>query len=77
MEGLLYEDLNLAANIYYRDRREPLSQHVSNLVQTVQRERTSPTSSTSDILADDGLAAPERDAGGPAVEQYFQNTLVP
>ncbi|KAI8660299.1 hypothetical protein NCS57_01006500 [Fusarium keratoplasticum] len=78
VENPLYEDLNLAANnIYYRDRREPLPQHVANLVQRVQRERTSPTPSISDILADDGLAARERGAGEPTVEQYFQNNLVP
>ncbi|KAJ4217646.1 hypothetical protein NW759_008957 [Fusarium solani] len=78
VENPLYEDLNLAANnIYYRDRREPLPQHVANLVQRVQRERTSPTPSISDILADDGLAALERGAGEPTVEQYFQNNLVP
>ncbi|KAM6518703.1 hypothetical protein FSOLCH5_007464 [Fusarium solani] len=78
VENPLYEDLNLAANnIYYRDRREPLPQHVANLVQRVQWERTSPTPSISDILADDGLAALERGAGEPTVEQYFQNNLVP
>ncbi|UPK93595.1 hypothetical protein LCI18_004530 [Fusarium solani-melongenae] len=78
VENPLYEDLNLAANnIYYRDRREPLPQHVANLVQRVQRERSSPTPSISDILADDGLAALERGAGEPTVEQYFQNNLVP
>ncbi|KAI8662343.1 hypothetical protein NCS56_01037900 [Fusarium sp. Ph1] len=78
VENPLYEDLNLAANnIYYRDRRESLPQHVANLVQRVQRERISPTPSISDILADDGLAALERGAGEPTVEQYFQNNLVP
>ncbi|KAJ3461410.1 hypothetical protein MRS44_009963 [Fusarium solani] len=56
---------------------EPLPQHVANLVQRVQRERTSPTPSISDILADDGLAALERGAGEPTVQQYFQNNLVP
>ncbi|KAJ4162884.1 hypothetical protein NW754_014302 [Fusarium falciforme] len=78
VENPLYEDLNLAANnIYYRDRREPLPQHVANLFQRVQRERNSPAPSISDILADDGLAALERGAGEPTVEQYFQNNLVP
>ncbi|EEU41279.1 uncharacterized protein NECHADRAFT_83535 [Fusarium vanettenii 77-13-4] len=78
VENPLYEDLNLAANnIYYRDRREPLPQHVANLVQRVQRQRISPTPSISDILADDGLAALERGAGESTVEQYFQNNLVP
>ncbi|KAL2681143.1 hypothetical protein Neosp_008747 [[Neocosmospora] mangrovei] len=78
VENPLYEDLNLAANnIYYRDRREPLPQHVANLVQRVQRERISPMPSISDIRADDGLAALERGAGEPTVEQYFQNNLVP
>ncbi|RSL95605.1 hypothetical protein CEP52_011977 [Fusarium oligoseptatum] len=63
VESPLYEDLNLAANnIYYRDR--------------LQRERTSPTPSVSDVLADDGLAALERGAGEPTIEQYFQNHLV-
>ncbi|RSM06288.1 hypothetical protein CDV31_009225 [Fusarium ambrosium] len=77
VESPLYEDLNLAANnIYYRDRREPLPQHVANLVQRVQRERTSPTPSVSDVLADEGLAALERGAGEPTIEQYFQNHLV-
>ncbi|KAI8715213.1 hypothetical protein NCS52_01028600 [Fusarium sp. LHS14.1] len=78
VENPLYEDLNLAANnIYYRDRREPLPQHVANLVQRVQRERISPMPSISDIRADDGLAALERGAGEPTVEPYFQNNLVP
>lgn len=78
VENPLYEELNLAANnIHYRDRREPLPQHVANLVQRVQRERISPTPSISDILADDSLAALERGAGGPTVEQYFLNNLVP
>ncbi|RSL84798.1 hypothetical protein CEP51_003679 [Fusarium floridanum] len=77
VESPLYEDLNLTANnIYYRDRREPLPQHVANLVQRVQRERTSPTPSVSDALADEGLAALERGAGEPTIEQYFQNHLV-
>ncbi|RSL71559.1 hypothetical protein CEP54_001361 [Fusarium duplospermum] len=78
VENPLYEDLNLAANnIYYRDRREPMPQHLVDLIQRVQRDRPSPTPSISDILADDGLAALERGAGEPTVEQYFQNNLVP
>ncbi|RSL58568.1 hypothetical protein CEP53_006088 [Fusarium sp. AF-6] len=78
VENPQYEDLNLVANnIYYRDRREPMPQHLVNLIQRVQRDRPSPTPSISDILADDGLAALERGAGEHTVEQYFQNNLVP
>ncbi|XEV05208.1 hypothetical protein FSHL1_010495 [Fusarium sambucinum] len=71
------ESLNLAANnIIYRDRREELPEHISQLVQKIESDRQLLDISVQDVYADDALAALERGAGEPNVEQYIQNTLV-
>jgi hypothetical protein len=77
IENVQYEAINLAANnIIYRDRREELPEHISQLVQKIGSDRNSPDVSIQDIDVDDALAALERGAGEPSVEQYIQNTLV-
>ncbi|KAM0491615.1 hypothetical protein ACHAP8_010536 [Fusarium lateritium] len=77
VENPQYESLNLAANnIIYRDRREELPEHISQLVQKIESDRQLLDISVQDVYADDALAALERGAGEPNVEQYIQNTLV-
>ncbi|KAG8356934.1 hypothetical protein FVEN_g5493 [Fusarium venenatum] len=77
VENPQYESLNLAANnIIYRDRREELPKHISQLAQKISSDRQLLDISVQDLYADDALAALERGAGEPNVEQYIQNTLV-
>ncbi|RGP60592.1 hypothetical protein FSPOR_10559 [Fusarium sporotrichioides] len=77
VEKAHYEAINLAANnIIYRDRREELPTRISRLVQKIASDRELPDISIQDVDADDALAALERGAGEPNVEQYIQNTLV-
>ncbi|OBS20738.1 hypothetical protein FPOA_07078 [Fusarium poae] len=77
VENPQYESLNLAANnIFHRDRREQLPEHISQLVQKISTDREVLDISVQDIDADDALADLERGAGEPGVEQYIQNTLV-
>ncbi|CAF3478854.1 hypothetical protein SNK03_010895 [Fusarium graminearum] len=77
VENAQYEAINLAANnIIYRDRREGLPDHISQLVEIISGDRELQDLSVEDVNDDDVLADLERGAGEPHVEQYIQNTLV-
>ncbi|QPC78323.1 hypothetical protein HYE68_009075 [Fusarium pseudograminearum] len=77
VENAQYEAINLAANnIIYRDRREELPEHISQLVEIISGDRELQDLSVEDVDDDDVLADLERGAGEPHVEQYIQSTLV-
>ena len=77
VEQAQYETLHLASNnIVYRDRRDSFPTPISTLIGKIESDRGLPDISIQDVDADNTLAALERGAGEPEVEQYIQNTLV-
>ena len=77
VEQAQYESIHLATNnIIYRDRRDSFPNHISTLIEKIENDRNLPDISIQDVDADNALAALERGAGEPEVEQYIQNTLV-
>ncbi|RBR26720.1 uncharacterized protein FIESC28_00503 [Fusarium coffeatum] len=77
VEQAQYETLHLASNnIVYRDRRDSFPTPISTLIGKIESDRSLPDISIQDVDADNALAALERGAGEPEVEQYIQNNLV-
>jgi hypothetical protein len=77
VEQAQYETLHLASNnIIYRDRRDNFPTPICTLIGKIESDRNLPDISIQDVDADNALAALERGAGEPEVEQYIQNNLV-
>lgn len=72
-----YRDILIANNIHMRPRREPLPEHVNNLVGDIRKDRDSPGPSAEEIVNDSRLEELFQGAAESRVEEYFKKRIFP